>query len=452
MHLNGKFITWLHAVGRRGSTTAHPHRQPPRRDWEADASGPRALIRNGVFATLSAGSAVFPLALLLIAGRVLGESEFGKFSFALALATIFENFIDFGLGQIAIRGIARDHQAARSIVSNTLGLKLVLSVVTMLALTGVVSLLREESDVRLACSLMGLSSVLRSYGLTVRQVLMGLERFGLESVVVIGDRLLLLVFGAAALVGGYGVVGLAAGFVAARVVAAGLAYALCASQIGAVRPRFDVVEWRVLQTRALPFGAFAIVLYLYNYIDMVMLGVMRSDAETGLYSAGYRIYEGVSSVAAILYSVLLPRLSHQFEAEPSRHHRLARLGLVTAGLLSVPVTAGTMVLAPIAVEVLFGQAYGASAAVVRLLALGAPFAFLLHVLHAIAISSNAERLSLRTAVIGCLANVLLNLVLIPAFGINGAAAATVIGEAISFVVLLLSLRRIALSSARSLHP
>jgi O-antigen/teichoic acid export membrane protein len=51
-------------------------------------------------------------------------------------------------------------------------------------------------------------------------------------------------------------------------------------------------------------------------------------------------------------------------------------------------------------------------------------------------SASAERIMLRTAIIGSAVNIALNAVLIPRYGRDGAAAATVVGEALSFVLLM----------------
>lgn len=405
---------------------------------------PPTLVRNAFFASVSAASAVLLLALLLVAGRFLGDSDFGRFSFALALATIFETFVDFGLSVLATRSIARDRAVAQRLVANTAALKLVLGAGMMAALVVTARLLRPEADVRLACYLLGISSVLRSFLLTARHVLMGLERFGLDSLLVVGDRLLLFAIGVGALVLGYGLIGLSVAFVVARVLALVLAYVLSRSQVGSFGLEFDLAYWRELQTRALPLGAFALVLYVYNYVDTVMLGVMRTDAETGLYNAAYRVYEGLSSLPAILYSAVTPRLSLYFVGDRERHRRLARRGAVAALLLAVPVTLVSLLGAAPIMEVLYGPAYASSAAVLQILAAGFVGVFPLLMLHAVAISANAERLSLRTAAVGCAANIALNIVLIPMYGMRGAAAATVSGEIISLVTLFVGLRRLGL--------
>ena len=171
-----------------------------------------------------------------------------------------------------------------------------------------------------------------------------------------------------------------------------------------------------------------------------MLGVIRGDEETGLYNAAYRIYEGLANVGQVLQTVLTPRLSRHYAASRAAHGRLARGGLLAGGLLALPIAALGFVLAGPAVTLLFGSAYAAAGGVLQLLAAGFVVVFPLCALHAVALSAGASGWLLRTAVIGCVLNVGLNLVLIPRFGMHGAAAATVAGEAVSMTVLAWGLR------------
>ena len=399
------------------------------------------LVGNAARASVAGFSTLLLAVLLVIAGRLLGDEEYGKFSFALALAMIFETLIDFGLKEITTREVARNRPAARELVAQTFGLKLVLAAVASVGLALAANLLRPEPDVRWACYLLGAASILRSYLLTLRYTLQGIERFGLDGIVVGVDRLLLLALGVGALVGDFGLFGLAVAFVGARVISFSVACVLAAGEIGTLRPAFDRARWLGLQHRALPFGAFVVVLYLYSYADTVMLGVIRGDAETGLYNAAYRIYEGLANVGQVLQTVLIPRLSRYHAASRVAHGRLARGGLLAGGLLALPTAAVGFVFAAPLVVLLFGPAYGAAGGVLRLLAAGLVVVFPLCALHAVALSAGAGGWLLRTAVIGCALNVGLNFVLIPRFGMHGAAAATVTGEALSLIVLAWGLRR-----------
>ncbi|HVC20506.1 MAG TPA: flippase [Vicinamibacterales bacterium] len=399
----------------------------------------RDLAWNLFYSGLTNGSAALLLILLIVAGRTLGDAEYGKFSYALALATIFETLMDFGLNQVTVRAIARDRARAGSVMANALGLKLIWAALAMVVLFTVATLLRPEPDVRLACYLLGGSSLIRSYVLTVRGVFQGLERFGWESLIVGADRLLLVVLGSSALMAGAGLRGLALTFLVSRAITLALAALFVRVQMGSVGVAFDRTVWRELQRAAVPFGVFMIILNLYAYIDTILLGVMRTNVETGWYSAAYRVYEGLTYAPALIAAVLTPRLSQLFVTDLRHHGRLARLAMgVSVGLAIVIGGTGYLVAAPL-LRLLFGSAFVPAATALRILAGGAVFVFAIWILHAVAISADRETLLLKTGVVGLVVNVGCNLYLIPRLGIDGAAWATVIGEAISAGMLIAGL-------------
>jgi O-antigen/teichoic acid export membrane protein len=405
----------------------------------ADASSPRPLLQNLMFAGASGASAGLLLILFVLAGRILGDVEFGKFSFALALGTIFETLMDFGLHQVTIREVARDKSRAAAVLHHTLGIKLLWTAGGLSALVITATLLRPERDVRLACYLVGGALVARSFMFTIRGVLQGLERFGWDSIVVLGDRGLLLVIGAAVLLGGYGLLGLSLAFVVARGAALVLGAWMTQAQLGGVDVKYDRDVWRELQRSAVPFGLFLVVLNLYSYIDSVMLGVMRGDVETGVYGAAYKVYEGVGYLPGVIASVLTPRLSSLYVTDRQSHRRLVLAGLGGSIGLALAVTlVGYLMAEPIMV-LLFGPEFAVSAQPLRILCLGLVFVFAIWTLHATAISANKERLLVRAALIGLAVNVAVNLYAIPRMGANGAALATVVGELVSLIVLIAGL-------------
>src|SRR5262245_47117095 len=145
---------------------------------ETNAASTRGIAQNMVFAGATGASATLLLVLFVVAGRILGQVEFGKFSFALLLGTIFETLMDFGLHQVAIREVARDRSRATTILHHTIGIKLLWTVVALIGMIATATLLRGDWDVRVACYLIGGSLVARSFMFTIRGVLQGLEHFG----------------------------------------------------------------------------------------------------------------------------------------------------------------------------------------------------------------------------------------------------------------------------------
>jgi O-antigen/teichoic acid export membrane protein len=295
--------------------------------------------------------------------------------------------------------------------------------------------------VRIACYLIGGSLVFRSYMLTIRGVLQGLERFDWDATVVLADRILLLVFGVAALWLGTGLRGLSMAFVLARGAALALALGVTQARLGGVGLAYDAQVWRDLHRTALPLGFFLVVLNLYSYVDGVMLGSMRTDAETGLYAVAYRIYEGFTYAALAVSTVLTQRLSALSVSDRTQHRRVAIGGVVGSAALGAAVTLVAFAIATPLLVFLFGPDYAAATPSFRILVVGLPIVFAIWILHAIAISVDRERLLLQTGLVGLAVNVGLNLYVIPHYGPVGAAAATVAGEAVSMAVLVAGLRR-----------
>jgi O-antigen/teichoic acid export membrane protein len=388
-----------------------------------------------VFAGVSASSAGLLLLLLMVASRGLGQVEYGKLTAALALGMMFETLMDFGLHQVAIRAVARDRAAALRIFRNSLGLKLIWTLGAMAVLMVAATLMRPEWDVRLTCYLIGGSLVLRSYMLTVRGVLQGLEEFGWDSTVVVGDRLLVLVLGAMAIWMGYGLIGVAVAFVAARALALALTAALAKYRIGSIGIEWDLALWRELQVTAVPLGLFLVVLNIYAYVDTVLLNLIRGDIETGYYGNAYRVYEGLTYAPSILASVLTPRLALYFVSDRRRHRRYALGGVGASVLLALAMGGIAFAVAEPLMVFVFGPNFAPAAGPFRILTAGLSFVFALWIVHATAISMNRERLLLATGVVGLVVKVVANLILIPRFGMHGAAAATILSEGISLVFL-----------------
>jgi len=398
------------------------------------------LVDSG-YATLTAGSAVLLLVLLTIAGRFLSVDDYGRFRYALALTTIVETIMDLGLSQVTVRTVARDKASADRLFPQVLGLKIAWVAIGLSLLAIITPILRADPVVIKLCYALGLSSAVRSYLLTARGLLQGLQRFDLEALVVVSDRVLLLLIGGAALWNGYGLFGLAAAFIGSRLVMLGAVQLLLRRVVADVRPAFDRVMWRDIQSAALPLGFFMIALNTYTYIDTVILGLMRTDTEVGWYAASYSVYEGLTYAPSILAAVLTPRLSYLFSHDRPAHRALLTRALVASLALGVVLGGGAVLAARPIITILFGSRYIAAALPLQILAGGALFVFATWILHAAAISTNLDRRLLLTTAIGLGTNIVLNVALIPRYGINGAAWATVLAEALTVVLLLVQLER-----------
>jgi O-antigen/teichoic acid export membrane protein len=395
------------------------------------------MTRSLFYSTISAGSALFMLLLLLVAGRSLGTADYGVFTFAIGLATLAEVFMDFGLHQITVRAIARDASEAGHVLQTSLWLKALPGLATIAVFGLAACVLRSDPTVRLVCLVMLASAAMRSYLMTAKGVLLGLEAFGNDAIITAADRALLFAGCGWALWAGASVVQLSLVFLLVRIVSAIGAVWVARRHVGP--GQVDRALGRRLSVEALPIGLSMLVVNMYMRIDGVMLGTMMGDTATGLYGAACNLYEGLTYAAAVISSVLAPRLSRLWAEAPSDYRALAFRGLAGSFALALVIAVFAWPLADLGMAV-FGPEFAPATTSLRLLLVGLPFVYLTWVLHAAAIAAHRTRALLVVTSVGTVLNVGLNLFLIPRYSYNGASVATVITEIFAVAALAYGLR------------
>jgi len=383
-----------------------------------------SLVRSTFYSGLTTSAGLLLFVLMILAGRSLGSHDFGVFSFALSLASIFAIITDFGLDDLVVREVARDRDLAGEYFGKIFVWKLILSVLALTALVITVNALKSSPIIRMVTYLLGSMAIFRSFITTVRAFFRAFERFDLEARLVIIDRVLLFLCGAAFLLTGGSVLLLAVVFSAVRLISILIALSLFHRRVYRIVPRFDPHFIRAFQIQALPFGLAFLCFGLYTYIDKIVLSLARSESEVGLYNAGFQLYEGLMIIPVILAAVLYPRLSTLFLGDGKRHRNLFLRGVKYLLMIAFPLAVGGLFLADDLLALLFGAEFLPAAPALSILLCAVVLAFQNVLLHTFLNSMDRQRTMLLTTLMGFAVSVLLDVLLIPRYGIIGAAAAT----------------------------
>lgn len=367
--------------------------------------------------------------------------NYGIFAFALAFVFIFGIFIDLGVSDFSQREIARDKKLATSYLGNLLLWKLVLAIVVFVVLVPTINLLKSSSETRLVVYLLGLATILKSFKITCRSFFRAFERFDLDFLTAYVERCTLLAAGIVVLMMGGGLISFALVFVIVRAFDLALTFGILNWKIVKIIPRFDFSFLKKLQIEALPFGLFSIIMILYAYADTVMLSFMRTNAEVGWYNAGYKIYEGLIILPWIICAVLYPRLSRLFISHKDTHLFLSSRAVKYMFIISFPILICGIMLSENIISILFGQEFQSSVVALQILLAGIIFVFQIQLFQTILNSIDKQKVVMYVGVTGLIVNILLNLLLIPGYGVKGAAVTTVASELMIFSIYCFYLYR-----------
>jgi O-antigen/teichoic acid export membrane protein len=404
----------------------------PSADQPSALAGPRKtapvatgrILANTVWRAIAEiGSKLATLALVVVMARKLGDAGFGVFTFGFAFATLVTALGGFGQDVVLVREVARDRRQLDRYFFNTLLLKSALAVPALLVSSAVAFAFGVEGATRWVVFLLGVAVVAELLAMTCLAVFQAFERLVFLPVVMITQRAVAAAVGIGALVAGAGVVAVSAVYAAAAGLAFVLALGLMYRRIGRPQLSVDPRFWAPLMRVAAPIGLAGVFGTVFFRVDTALLAWFESDEVVGQYGAAFRLFESTLFVSWSVGTAVYPvfsRLSR--ETEPPIAAVFDRtLKLVVAVTLLIAVAAGT-VGRPL-VELLYGSAYAEAGTALILLA---PAIALYPVAHVAGVLLYARDRQIAMATVyglAAVANVVLNLVLIAAFSLDGAAVA-----------------------------
>jgi O-antigen/teichoic acid export membrane protein len=362
--------------------------------------------------------------------RTLGPSAFGLLAFGQALLAYVALGGDWGLGTYGAREVASGPE-------NWVRVWLQVSIVRAgvgAALTAVVVAIVAASHWDALTKWVVAASVLSAVPMTLMPdwVYRGRERMATAGLLLSGQLLI-------ALIGILLFVRTSADVVtvpfvrlaAATFVAAAAQVALVVSsreQVGGARADFRPGGHeisRLLRVGVVFLSGNLAVMAYYN-IDVVLLRFMQGDQIVGWYSSAYRVIWVPMAVFSALSTAAFPVLTQQgrsgAEAARATLQPLVRLCAVT-GVATALVVA---VFRQQIISLLYGPAFHPAAAPLGLLAVVIPLEFLTALVGMSYVARGLERPVLTCVVGSALVNILTNVMLIPRFGMMGAATATVV--------------------------
>jgi O-antigen/teichoic acid export membrane protein len=195
--------------------------------------------------------------------------------------------------------------------------------------------------------------------------------------------------------------------------------------------------WRMAIPRAMeqirqgwPLLIAALNIVVYRRIDTLMLGQMTNNYTIGVFTAASRLSEFLYVIPMVIMQSLNPTLIKNQAALKKNSIMLYGAFLGTSLILAFLISLAS----PYVVSVLYGERYVESAGILRIHIWTIVPIFIGVVVNNVLVIEGKEKLIAIRTFIGVLSNVVLNIILIPSYGAQGAAMATLA----SFVLVTFS--------------
>lgn len=379
------------------------------------------------FAALASGDAIARI-VAFVAGvyvaRRLGAEMFGVMAFGQAVVLYFNHLAACGVDLTGIREVAADPTRARTLAPSILLFRTLVAGILFVVLSAAAIAFFPPLE---AAVLALYAATLFGHGPSPKFVLVGLSRPGPVALSRGGGEFLYAALVFVFVRERHDVIWIPWAQALGDIVAVVLMLAWLRRMGFAMPLELNWSAARPLLARSFPLVLNILLgLAIFN-CDLIVLKYFRGNATVGWYSASYQLISFLINLAWAYSHSLLPALT-QASRESGERHALYQTSLAQSFAVGLPIAVGGALLAGEMIELVFGPAYQASGAPLAILIAAIPFMLYKDVAMVAMIVSGRETMVLRMTAIAVVFNLLANLLVIPTWGMVGAAWTTLATE------------------------
>lgn len=406
------------------------------------------VLRGGLW-SLASGflPQLFVLATSIAAARFLGPDAMGRQSFiafvSLSALTLFSTGFAVALLRSVAEALGRGEAgAARGLARWIWRAMLVAAAAGFAALAVPAALGSEPQLAWFLAGLVAAGGILQS---VPNAVLLGAQRWREATIVgvITGGVAVPGIVVVLALGGGIaGIFAVEAATIAVNVAWTGWLARRALRTMGTERAISPELRSRVARFAAVTTLGAVLTLVVWRRSEFLFLAHFSSDAEIAIYSIAFAAATAIALLPERLATVMSPAFANLFgagetERLTSGFARALRLLIIGA----LPLCALAAGVGPLAIEVVYGEAYTRSGSVLLILLVAVPLIPLFNVGGAVMAGVGDARAPLLVGAVAAVVNVALALALVPRFDAEGAALANTGAQIVASVLMLALARR-----------
>jgi O-antigen/teichoic acid export membrane protein len=407
-----------------------------------DSLGERSkiLVSSLSMMTSNIVVAVLSVAAIHLSAQRLGGEGFGHFATVISIVTMVGLLADLGITSLTTRDVAAQPDKARQIIGEALAFRMCLcAVLAPVLITAAYYLYpKERASVVVGVALMTIDLFCLSVQAIVQAYFSAQVRNDITSLLLLLAKVIYFAGTVVGVLFTSDVVYYIGAYVFADVVSSALSLRLVRRRIG-VKPIFLPRSWWRTFRSAASLGAMQVVNRLYSRLDSFLLSILRPAVDVATYGIAFNFADVLGNLPGYLMASVLPSMVRAQTKEELASRLQSAWNTVI--WLAAPIAIGGFVLRHQIVLLVAGPGYGAATTPLGILVISLAVSFPQVVFVWGCLAVRRYSLLFPAIVVVTVANVTMNLLLIPPYGPNGAAVSQLTTQALSLVLTFAIFRR-----------
>jgi len=366
--------------------------------------------------------------------RYLGPSGYGQYNIAITFVGFFVVLADLGVYPILIREMSQHPENREKIYGNVVVYRTFSALLTM-GLAFLIGFLMPYPDiVKFAIGIYAIATFVSLLSGLVMAVFQINYRMDLPTITDVLGRALYLLILFFAIQKGYSLYGIFWLLVITSVFNLVLNLILGRRYIK-LKPSFDLSFMKSFWKESLPLGLATILGLIHFKIDTILLSVMKPSFDVGLYGASYRVFENLIVIPSIFVGLIFPKISELYFKDKESFVRIFQKTINVLVMMVLPIIIIFYFLAPNLIQIIAGNKFYGAILPLRILLFSLFATFLIGIFSYSLIAAKKQVVLIYVWLVISIVNIILNLIFIPKYSYQGAAATTVATEILTLVAL-----------------
>lgn len=385
------------------------------------------VVRNVVWAVT--GKVVTLLGGLLVGifvARYLGPEQYGLMSYVMSYVALFQVLASFGMDQIEIREESKSPEERDQIIGTAFTLKIGFAIITMLLVAITAWIFEADSFTKWMIILYSASMVANSFGV-IRNYFTSL----VWNEYIVKTEITRTLIGAGIKVGLLLLQAPLVWFIAATLfdtmLIAGGYLVSYRSKIDSIKKwTFDRKQAIYLVKQSFPLLLSGAAVIVYTKIDQVMIGNMIDKQSVGLYAVAGTFVQVIAFIPTIMSQTVTPILIRFYSSNIDEYKTKAQIFMNLTTWIIILVCIIVCCLSYPIVKYTYGLQYLSAIPLLQITVFKEIGYALAQTSGTMIVIENKQNIVVIRNIIGCFACITLNLLLIPRYGITGAAVCSII--------------------------
>jgi len=372
----------------------------------------------------------------MLFSHLLGKDLMGVYYLFLAYYGIFNMIGDGGFGQAAVKRISEGKEQNEYLTAYAT-LRVLLIIVSTLLLLVLSPFFVDIQEYNLIPWIIAALAA-ACFGHTITSGVYGLGHVGINNVAGGISEFFRILIQVAAVLLGFSVYGLCGGLIVGIIISG----ILCLKYFTFKPAKFSFRHISSLATYGFWIFLIGTGSIVFAYSDTIFIGYFMTNGDVGVYRTAYQFTSISIFICAAIAGTLTPKISHW-----SANNQMEKIApVITRGItfsliLAIPVAMGGILLSERLLYYFYGADFAEGATVCSLLLIMQIVAVFISLMGVALTASDHARQSFYATATAAILNIILNIILIPILGINGAAIATLISYTLNAILISHFLKR-----------